>query len=303
MDKVILNPGRTEFALGLLLVGATRTKTFEGMSFDPFPNFDRFEQVNRSPALKHRLVEEARLRKLERQTQLDQAGSAGDNGDDDDGDDDNGGGGNDGGLGNQGPSNQGFEPSAPPPPPAEESTSGVQTRTRRALRSGQAQLGQMDQASAVVEPSTGGARAKIRKSIQDAVASVRFEVHHARQRLADHNYGIQSRAWERRLLMEERALRLTALRGEGIVYTYGRPNWDAVIFVNCRENTRIRKAQEAVDKEAKAKAKAEEKVRMVQGPYSTQTQTTSFFICEGKGSIGSFKVCMFAMCLNMDPGS
>jgi len=44
-DYVILNPGKKEFASGLLLVGATRTKTFETLAFAPYPNFSRFQQV------------------------------------------------------------------------------------------------------------------------------------------------------------------------------------------------------------------------------------------------------------------
>jgi ATP-dependent exoDNAse (exonuclease V) alpha subunit len=45
MGKVILNPGETKFPFGLLLVGATRTKTFEGLAFtSPFPNFICFAQ-------------------------------------------------------------------------------------------------------------------------------------------------------------------------------------------------------------------------------------------------------------------
>jgi hypothetical protein len=45
-DYVILNPGKKEFASGLLLVGATRTKTFETLAFAPFPNYSRFQQVH-----------------------------------------------------------------------------------------------------------------------------------------------------------------------------------------------------------------------------------------------------------------
>ena len=45
--EIILNPGPTEFAAGLLLLGATRTKTFVG----PYPNFDRFEQICKLPSL------------------------------------------------------------------------------------------------------------------------------------------------------------------------------------------------------------------------------------------------------------
>ena len=45
-NRVILNPGKKEFASGLLLVGATRTKKFENLAFAPFPNYSRFEQVH-----------------------------------------------------------------------------------------------------------------------------------------------------------------------------------------------------------------------------------------------------------------
>ena len=64
-ERVILNPGKKEFAMGLLLVGATRTKTFEGLAFDPYPNFTRFEQVNNSKSLIQRLKEETRMANLE----------------------------------------------------------------------------------------------------------------------------------------------------------------------------------------------------------------------------------------------
>ena len=69
-DKLILNPGKTEFASGLLLVGATRTTTFEGLAFAPFPNFSRFEQVNKSKGLKMRLKEEKKMEELEVATLL-----------------------------------------------------------------------------------------------------------------------------------------------------------------------------------------------------------------------------------------
>ena len=44
-DYIILNPGKKEFACGLMLVGATRTKKFETLAFSPFPNYSRFQQV------------------------------------------------------------------------------------------------------------------------------------------------------------------------------------------------------------------------------------------------------------------
>ena len=66
--KLILNPGNSEFASGLLLVGATRTTSFEGLAFAPFPNFSRFEQVNKCKGLKLRLKEEKRMEVLEMAT-------------------------------------------------------------------------------------------------------------------------------------------------------------------------------------------------------------------------------------------
>jgi hypothetical protein len=66
MGKIILNPGETEFALGLLLVGATRTKTFEGLAFtSPFTNFICFAQIGKKKSLAARLEEERRLMELE----------------------------------------------------------------------------------------------------------------------------------------------------------------------------------------------------------------------------------------------
>jgi ATP-dependent exoDNAse (exonuclease V) alpha subunit len=63
--KLILNPGNTEFASGFLLVGATRTISFKGLAFAPFPNFSRLEQVNKCKGLKLRLKEEKRMEVLE----------------------------------------------------------------------------------------------------------------------------------------------------------------------------------------------------------------------------------------------
>ena len=68
-DKIILNPGNVEFAAGLLLVGASRTKALEDLAFDdPMPNFVRFEMVNKHPDIKRRKQEEARMAKLETKT-------------------------------------------------------------------------------------------------------------------------------------------------------------------------------------------------------------------------------------------
>ena len=67
---IILNAGPSEYGSGLLLVGATRTKRFEDLAFEPFPNFDRFEQVNRSEGLKRRKDEEARIADMEAATIL-----------------------------------------------------------------------------------------------------------------------------------------------------------------------------------------------------------------------------------------
>ncbi|XP_070182372.1 uncharacterized protein [Littorina saxatilis] len=68
LDKVILNAGPKEFALGLLFVGASRVKSFEGLALDPYPNYDRFAQIGRCKSLKERLQEEERMRKQEEGT-------------------------------------------------------------------------------------------------------------------------------------------------------------------------------------------------------------------------------------------
>ena len=67
-EKVILNTGPTEFAGGLLFVGASRTKAFEDLAFDPMPNFERFQQVNRSKDIRRRKDEETRMTNMEGRT-------------------------------------------------------------------------------------------------------------------------------------------------------------------------------------------------------------------------------------------
>ncbi|KAL8605082.1 hypothetical protein ACOMHN_018883 [Nucella lapillus] len=68
LDKVILNAGLKEFALGLLFVGASRVKRFEDLTFEPFPNFERFPQIAKCTYLKERLQEEKRMKKQEENT-------------------------------------------------------------------------------------------------------------------------------------------------------------------------------------------------------------------------------------------
>ncbi|XP_070201319.1 ubiquitin carboxyl-terminal hydrolase 50-like [Littorina saxatilis] len=68
LEKVVLNAGPKEFALGLLFVGVSRVKQFQGLAFKPYPNFDRFSQIARCQSLQERLQEEDRLRKLEEHT-------------------------------------------------------------------------------------------------------------------------------------------------------------------------------------------------------------------------------------------
>ena len=68
LDKVILNIGNKEFQAGLSLVGASRVRSFEGLSFSPFPNFVRFQQIANSKALKRRMIEEKRLEILYHKT-------------------------------------------------------------------------------------------------------------------------------------------------------------------------------------------------------------------------------------------
>jgi hypothetical protein len=67
-DLIILNPGPKEFAAGLLLVGATRTKTFQGLAFHPMPNYIRFDQVNKMQETKRRLAKEAQMQAFELET-------------------------------------------------------------------------------------------------------------------------------------------------------------------------------------------------------------------------------------------
>ena len=57
-----------EFAAGLLLVGATRTTKYSGLAFHPFPNYERFAQVNKSAELQKRMQEEARMEGLQQST-------------------------------------------------------------------------------------------------------------------------------------------------------------------------------------------------------------------------------------------
>ncbi|KAL8609090.1 hypothetical protein ACOMHN_030431 [Nucella lapillus] len=68
LDKVILNAGLKEFALGLLFVGASQVKRFECLTFEPFPNFERFPQIAKCTSLKERLQEEERMKKQEKNT-------------------------------------------------------------------------------------------------------------------------------------------------------------------------------------------------------------------------------------------
>ena len=68
LDKVILNIGDREFQAGLSLVGASRVRSFEGLSFSPFPNYDRFQQISKSDALIKRMEEEKRLKILYQKT-------------------------------------------------------------------------------------------------------------------------------------------------------------------------------------------------------------------------------------------
>ena len=68
LEKVILNIGAKEFQTGLTLVGASRVKSFEGLAFKPYPNFERFEQIGKSQSLSKRIKEEARLEVLHQKT-------------------------------------------------------------------------------------------------------------------------------------------------------------------------------------------------------------------------------------------
>ena len=68
LDKVILNIGNKEFQAGLTLVGASRVRSFEGLAFSPYPNYERIEQISKSGSLKRRIIEEQRLEVLHQKT-------------------------------------------------------------------------------------------------------------------------------------------------------------------------------------------------------------------------------------------
>ena len=61
LKKVILNLSNAEFSPGLTLVGATRVRKFIDLAFNPYPNFDRFNQINKRKEIKERMQEEKRL--------------------------------------------------------------------------------------------------------------------------------------------------------------------------------------------------------------------------------------------------
>ena len=46
----------------------TRTKKFENLAFSPFPNYSRFQQINKSKAVKKRKEEEQKMLLLQNQT-------------------------------------------------------------------------------------------------------------------------------------------------------------------------------------------------------------------------------------------
>lgn len=67
-DKVILNLGPKEFALELLLVVATSTKTYENLAFHPFPDYEGFQQVGKRKAFLRKIEAEERESRLEEST-------------------------------------------------------------------------------------------------------------------------------------------------------------------------------------------------------------------------------------------
>ena len=67
-DRLILNAGEKEFAARLLLVGCMRTKTLQGLSFLPWPNYERFLQMSKSSMFITRKEDEERLKPIEHQT-------------------------------------------------------------------------------------------------------------------------------------------------------------------------------------------------------------------------------------------
>ena len=59
-DRLILNPGRREFAAGLMFVGATWTKILQRLLLDPMPNFDHFD-LSKINEIQRRIEEKTRM--------------------------------------------------------------------------------------------------------------------------------------------------------------------------------------------------------------------------------------------------
>jgi ATP-dependent DNA helicase PIF1 len=64
LDEIILDVGEKEFATGLTYTGATRTRNFGLLAFDPFPNYHRFAKIFLSKGFKSRRKEELRKLKM-----------------------------------------------------------------------------------------------------------------------------------------------------------------------------------------------------------------------------------------------
>ena len=67
-DRIILNAGKKEYVSGIMLVGASRVKLFDNLALHPFPNFERFEQVNNNRSVRKQKIEETRMRELQQLT-------------------------------------------------------------------------------------------------------------------------------------------------------------------------------------------------------------------------------------------
>ena len=67
-ERLILNARENEFAAGRLLVGCTRTKTFQGLYFILFPTNERFLQISKSSMLTRRKEQGERLKQIEHRT-------------------------------------------------------------------------------------------------------------------------------------------------------------------------------------------------------------------------------------------
>ena len=67
VPKMILDPGPTEFASGLMFTGASRVKSFTDLAFSPFPYYQRFSSIKYSAKKKK---EEEKLKQYDEATKV-----------------------------------------------------------------------------------------------------------------------------------------------------------------------------------------------------------------------------------------